>query len=101
MIKTAKYFQKKVVKPTVDRIAVKEVRRKAAILRLKTDYDKKVDSVELYEDYKDEMPFVDDRNQVLNLIFCCTCELNRVCSGYCYVPRAQPGILSRSPGRNC
>ena len=78
------------VKSTADRNAVKEVRRKAAVLRLKTDYDKKVDSVELYEDYKDELPFVDDRNQVLNLVFCCTCELNRLCSGYCYVPRAQP-----------
>ena len=53
--------------------------------RLKT-----VDSVELYEDYKDELPFVDNRNQVLILVFCCTCELNRLCSGYCYVPRAQP-----------
>jgi len=98
MIKSAQY--KKTKKPTAERNADAEKRHAAARVRLKADYDKKVDSVELYEDYKDEPPFVDDRNQVLNLVFCCTCELNRFCSGYCYVPRAQRGILSRSAGRN-
>ena len=67
-----------------------EERHAAARVRLKTKYDKEVDSEKLYVAYKDELPFVDDRNQVLTLVFCCTCELNRLCLGYCYVPRAQP-----------
>ena len=41
-----------------------EERHEAARLRLKAEYDKKVDSEQLYVDYKDELQFVDDRNQV-------------------------------------
>ena len=70
MIKAAEY--KKRVKSTAERNADKEERHNAAVLRLKTDYYKEVDSEQLYEDYKDELPFVDDRNQVLTLVFCCT-----------------------------
>jgi len=50
--------------------ADKEKRHAAARVRLKADYDKEVDSEKLYEAYKDESLFVEDRNQVLTLVFC-------------------------------
>ena len=60
MIKATSYMQS--VSP--------EERHAAAVLRIKADYDKVVDSKALYEAYEKESPFVDDRNQVLTLVFC-------------------------------
>jgi hypothetical protein len=62
----------------------------AARIRLKEDYDEAVNAKELYEAYEKESPVVDARDQVLTLVFCCTCELSRLWTGCCYVPRAQP-----------
>ena len=61
-----------------------------ARIRLKADYDEAVDAKALYEDYESELPVVDERDQVLTLVFCCTCELSRLCTGCCYVPRSKP-----------
>ena len=92
MIKTKKYKprEKTRVKSPEERQRESEERHAAAVLRIKADYDKVVDRQVLYEAFKSESPFVDDRNQVLTLVFCCTCELSRLCTGYCYVPRAMP-----------
>ena len=73
----------------------------AAVIRIKADYDEVVDSVALYEDCEKESAFVDDRHLVLTHVFCCACELNRLCSGHYHAPIEQPGFLSHTACRNC
>ena len=73
----------------------------AAVKRIKADYEEKVDSVIIYADYEKESPFVDDRHLVLSHAFCCTCELNRLCSGRYHAPIGQPRFLSLTACRNC
>jgi hypothetical protein len=76
-------------------------RHDAAVARLKADYDAVVDSVSIYADCKKELPFVDERHLVLTHVFCCTCELNRLCSGHYHAPSRQPRFLSLTACKNC
>ena len=89
MIGAAKYKKREKSQKTLEEQQAAEA---AASLRIKADYDKVVDAEVLYEDCKQKSPFVDDGHQAHTLVLFVvyTCESNRLCSGYYYVPGGYP-----------